>query len=90
MVPTSSPRNVNIFPNPAQDNLVIEINTNLFKELKVEVLNLLGQTILQKDFSLDPGINTQQINLTDLQNGLYMIKLQSGKAIFTQKLVIKR
>lgn len=66
---------VSLYPNPANDVLNIEI-TNEVKA--IEIYNIQGQKV--------KSTNQKQINVSDLANGMYMIKVQDMEdAVSTKK-----
>jgi len=80
--------NIFIFPNPAEDFLNIEFQSNWEKEAKVEILNLPGQIILQKTFQLQQGINSFALKVDKISKGVYIVKINMGNNFIT-KLVVK-
>ncbi len=68
-----------IYPNPLHDELNIEHN---FGSFQVEILNLLGQQVLFFE-------NQKKLNLSNLDNGSYIIRIRAHSHIFTKK-IIKR
>lgn len=68
-----------LHPNPAQDI----VNIKLENELKsVEVYSLQGQKVMVA--------NTQQLDVSSLSAGMYMVKVQDSEgAMATQKLVVR-
>ena len=81
---------VNIYPNPANTDLFLEINTIRPTDVQVSVLNLLGQTVINTRFDLGQGLNKNQINLTELEAGLYILQMQSGDESYMKKVVIEK
>ncbi len=77
---------INIYPNPALDYLTIEIN-----ELSVRnmvILNSLGQEIKV----IDTKQNSRLVNvdLSDLNEGLYFVKITSSEnQMITKKIIVK-
>ena len=69
-----------IYPNPAKDMLRVEGKGIL----QVEVFNIVGQKVL----SIDEGFET--IQLGQLPDGLYFMRLQSKQGEQTLKLIIER
>jgi hypothetical protein len=61
-----------IFPNPTQDVLNLNIESENAQDFKISLYNLVGQQILQESFS---G-NTHQIEVNQLPKGEYVLKLQ--------------
>lgn len=70
-----------MYPNPAKENLTIEIN----KDATVEIINLQGQVV--KNITLTNSENT--INLKGLIDGVYVIKITTDKEMVMKKLVIQ-
>ncbi len=74
----------NVFPNPANTNVSIQLENNLTENIQVQITNLLGQIVISER-------NTRTIALSDLEEGIYFISiLQSNKIIATKKLLISR
>ncbi len=76
-----------VYPNPTDGNISISNNQNV--DLKtIEIYSVLGKLVEQ--ISIVPNKEQLHINLTNLNTGIYLLKLQSntGKTT-TQKLVIQ-
>jgi len=70
---------ISIFPNPATDELTIE--TQLTSE--IEISNLEGQVV--KKFEVNDG--KLSIDISDLNSGIYIIRVQTDKGITTKKFI---
>lgn len=71
-----------IYPNPVTDVATIASNGQEVKN--VSVLNTLGQVVL------NVAGNTEQVNLSSLQNGIYMVQVEfADNKTATQKIVKK-
>ena len=73
-------KNVSIYPNPATTvlNVVAEgYNT-------IEVINLLGQTVYTCN-----ATNNTQINVSNLRNGVYFVRVNGTNGTTTQKFIKK-
>ncbi len=81
----SAKTNMVIYPNPAKDKLVVSINSNSVGSTIV-ITDILGKTIKELKTN-EPDI---EINVTDLQSGVYFIKLTQNDNCNTQKLVIDK
>jgi len=69
---------ISISPNPVNNVATIATNGQLIKN--VSVINTLGQTVLQG--------NTNTLDLSNLQNGIYIIKVQfDNNQVATKKIV---
>jgi len=80
---TSSIKNlVEIFPNPAKDNIVIRSD---HKILSVQLFNSYGYLLFtseQNDFSIS-------LNVSDLTEGIYFVKYRTGLGYYVEQLLIK-
>ena len=80
-----STSDVKVYPNPANEYVTIE--TKGYKIDKVELVNLLGQTI----YISAVNDSVIKINTTDILNGTYFIKIYVGKNnTITKKLNISK
>ncbi len=73
---------ITVYPNPA--NNIILIETNSIKS--IELIDLQGKTILSKK-SCNKGV--ELLNISRLEEGIYIIKVISESSISSQKIVIK-
>ena len=82
--------NIAIFPNPTNGLVTIELTTLGQKTVQISVVDLLGKTVIENTFMFDQGLVKKTINLDHLNNGLYLIRLQSEGKMYTEKLVIDK
>jgi len=76
----------NIFPNPATQEIVINIGTQVRSNLVTKIYSITGQVVLVKDID---NINTT-INTSDLSKGYYIVELSNKNGFATrEKLIIK-
>ncbi len=81
---------LSIYPNPAENVLNVELNSHSERVSKITIVNLLGQTMIEKVGLEDSGKQLYQFNLSNLTNGLYIIKIQSENELLMKKQFIKR
>ena len=75
----------NVFPNPTKDIVNIKIETNNNVAVQVELLDVLGRTVLNTE--LNNGVAS--FNVSKLNKGIYIVSATSqGKAIATTSLVV--
>ena len=73
---------IHIYPNPASNEIIIE-----GKCTKLEVFHQNGQLMLSRE--LDEGMQQQKLNLSNLTNGVYLLKVyQDNVSPSVHKLVI--
>lgn len=73
----SSQLNVNVYPNPTQANLTLEIPDNT-DEISIEIYDAAGKLVVQQIYS---GVGPQTINFEELSNGLYIMRLKDDNNI---------
>jgi endoglucanase Acf2 len=72
---------VRIYPNPVTD--VLQIESESVDVTKVEVYSILGQKLMERTREL------HSINLGELLNGIYLVKLYSGEQHITKRVIKK-
>ena len=70
---------INIYPNPSSD--FIYINRKESDNYTISLFNILGEIIIDKK------INLQQLNLSNLPNGQYFLKIESESGIINEKIL---
>ncbi|MBN2728532.1 MAG: T9SS type A sorting domain-containing protein [Bacteroidales bacterium] len=76
--------NLNIYPNPAQDYLIIE---NLpMENCRISIRNVLGQEVYAS-YSL--GLSEKTLNTSNLKAGIYVLEVQTANSEFSRRLVIE-
>jgi PKD repeat protein len=78
---------LNIYPNPTRDKIFISLNSNIERIDKVELINEMGALTLQQ--SNLKNTDPIEINVGDLQNGLYILSIHLRDAILREKVIIK-
>ncbi|WP_298901588.1 T9SS type A sorting domain-containing protein [uncultured Psychroserpens sp.] len=78
--------NFNIYPNPAKDNVIVELNEVHFGNVTIQVIDIQGKQVLEQDILEG---HTANIDTSHLQNGLYFIKLNTTTKSLIKKLVIE-
>ena len=75
-----------MFPNPAKDVVTIRLNANNSGNVTVNIIDLQGKLILEQHIS--EGHNLE-LDIADLQSGLYFVKLNANNKSLVKKLVIE-
>lgn len=80
---------VKVFPNPADDFLIVDVDNPTLKSYRFQLFDIFGHSKI--NFEFDSRIsNSKQISLSNLKAGLYMIKITFKKSVFCKKLVIQK
>jgi hypothetical protein len=80
-------KNINVYPNPANDHVNIEIVTLIGEEVNYicSITNVLGQELLKINISNQ----TTTLNIADLKSGIYFFNIkQNNKVVAVKKVVV--
>lgn len=78
-----------IYPNPSQGIFTLDMTTKS-NDVSYAVYNMEGRLISQNSLSPTAGKVSQQINLSHLPSGTYVIQIINGNEKMSQKLIIKK
>jgi hypothetical protein len=83
-----------VSPNPASDKVVVSLPVELMNvDMQVELIDIKGQVMIKQNTGNLKGAASyyKEINVTELQNGIYFLRLQHDKTIIkNSKLIIAR
>lgn len=74
--------NITVSPNPATNN--IKVNLAGDGKAQIQLFNLVGQLVYN-----ETATTNTTINVSDLQNGIYMLKVIQNNKVYTSKVVVK-
>lgn len=82
---------VNVYPNPTSDRINLSFQSGTEVKTSVEIFTIAGQRIYAESIRSAAGDNLHSINLTDYNNGTYLIRLisEGGAPIVKKIQVIK-
>lgn len=72
-----------IYPNPIANSLNIEMKPE-YK--KIDICDIKGLTVYSRDLN-QSNIQTLKVELSNLNSGIYLLKIKSKENIFTKKLI---
>ena len=78
-----------LYPNPVEDLLSVEIEANETGSLEVSIINNLGQTILKHEKEVISGKFSFDLDLSFLPMGVYYLKVKKGSGRYWLEKVIK-
>ncbi len=76
-----------IFPNPAHEYLNIEYTTTDLSKVTMYVLDLSGKIVHQQQFKETIGLQSTQLNTSQLNPGFYFVQLIVNDSIISRKFV---
>ncbi len=77
-----------LFPNPAQNDVTILIQSSLDANAQLKIIALDGKERYSSKIHLVPGEKKMEVHMGDWPSGLYLVQIKTGKDSISQKLVI--
>jgi OmpA-OmpF porin, OOP family len=79
---------VNVYPNPASDKLWLDFSGfDKSEQVNIRLMNVCGQSVLTNRLTAT-GSAMVQLELPELSNGIYILKVESAKNVFSTKVLI--
>lgn len=69
--------NFNIYPNPNNGNFTVRFDSNSGNDVKIGVHDMRGRLVFEKSYQ-NTGTFNQNIQLNNVQSGIYMVTVQDG------------
>lgn len=87
----SAENSVNVYPNPMNDNATVKFTLAESENVKIVLLNALGQSVLNTDLGkMSAGEQNYLLNAESLSNGIYFLNVQVGENVITKKVSINK
>ena len=78
---------VNIYPNPTTGNITLALNSGV-EATQISVFNSMGQAVKA---TIEPtGNGTFELNLSNYNNGIYLIRVSQGANVATQTVLLAK
>ncbi|HEU4496301.1 MAG TPA: zinc-dependent metalloprotease family protein [Flavobacterium sp.] len=77
-----------IYPNPNSGNFNVEFDSNSGNEIKIAVNDIRGRQIFSKSYQ-NTGLFSQNLQLSNVEAGIYIVTVQDGDRKETKKIVIE-
>ena len=78
-----------LYPNPARDAVKVSLQVSEAGEALVEVINLNGQTVIAQTASVEAGMQSIDLNVADLANGVYTVKIALNDRVETLRFTVQ-
>ncbi|MEE4259797.1 MAG: T9SS type A sorting domain-containing protein, partial [Bacteroidales bacterium] len=79
-----------IFPNPNNGTFTMQLNAIERQEANIELINMRGEVVYKDQIMLIKGTNTKKIQVSQLSDQLYYLRVVGEKGIATKKVIIKK
>lgn len=81
---------VRIYPNPSAGTLNLQAIANSSELMRVSLNSLMGQEVYMSEVRPIEGSYSRSLDLTQLSNGVYVLKIQIGSEIVFKRISIQR
>jgi hypothetical protein len=78
-----------LYPNPARDAVKVALQVSEAGDALVEVINLNGQTVIAQTASVEAGMQSIDLNVADLANGVYTVKIALNDRVETLRFTVQ-
>jgi hypothetical protein len=79
----------NVYPNPTSDVLNLELELTGSKDFVMELIDLTGRIIEQTNFTAGVGQHREVLNVSDLESGVYELRLMTGSQQTSMKVIVQ-
>jgi hypothetical protein len=81
--------NLDIYPNPTRDIFNVTFISEDAQDLKVRILNVIGEELISDDLQQFIGEYTKQIDLTNNAKGIYFLEIETDNGVINKKLILQ-
>jgi hypothetical protein len=78
---------VKVYPNPASDNAVLNLNLKASANVEVSLQNIMGQVVMAKSEKMSAGEQAISFSMQNLPKGIYILKVSANGAAQEMKVV---
>ncbi len=79
-----------IYPNPTSGNFMVQMAGLNGEDVRITVYDVLGQIITDRNCVNNFGTLQQQLDLSNVSNGVYMVTVQVGDRLVMTNRIIKQ
>ena len=75
-----SENNISVYPNPATDNITVEMNVTVKDKFEMEITDMLGKQVklLLPQTIISEGVFKKSFDISKLQSGFYNYHIKSN------------
>ncbi len=81
---------VKLYPNPSNGTVTLSISKSFNGSIQLSVVNVLGENVYSEALGTVNGSMLKQLDLNQLSNGNYILRLSSGQMTAQKRLTITR
>ena len=82
--------NLVVYPNPASNDVFISFDNQSGNAMSIELVDQLGRVVYSTSEIQIIGFNTIALNSSNVSDGMYSVRLQSGNNSITKRIIIRK
>ena len=86
---SSAINNLSIYPNPSSDIFNVSFTSIDKQDLRVRILNIIGEELVSENLEQFIGEYTKQIDLTNNGKGIYFLEITTYNGLVNRKLILQ-
>ena len=81
---------MSVYPNPNSGNFIVQLNTDIMEIATINVYNTTNEIVYMEE-NVNMGNSYQKnLNLSELSNGIYFLKISGAKKEYFRKIIIRK
>ena len=86
---SSAINNLSIYPNPSRDIFNVSFTSIAKQDLRVRIMNVIGEELVNDNLEQFIGEYTKQIDLTNNAKGIYFLEITTNNGVVNRKLILQ-
>ncbi len=82
--------NFSVFPNPSQGMISVRFESRTNNTVNIQVFDLQGRAIFNQNYDSNESVFEQRINIGNLANGVYLVRVNQGDRSTVKNLIISK
>jgi len=88
--PSDQEMSIQLMPNPASNKVNISWSADLNGEMLLRIYDITGKEVLSRKLSQnEPGQDGITLDISALNEGMYVVHLESGNTLISEKLIVR-
>ncbi len=81
---------MSIYPNPAVDQMNIDFTSKVSFNATLKLMDLSGKMVVSEVVNVTEGMNALTVNVSNLNNGMYVLVLTANGGQYSQKVIVNK
>jgi hypothetical protein len=81
---------LSVYPNPAKDLLNVQFNSSTDGNVDINIIDMVGRSVLKVQQIAAKGMNKFELNLSELNKGIYFVDVNNGVSREIRKIILDK